>query len=157
MVDIPLGCSLSFHPRWNPSDLHRRTMLNSNQSKIDFDRVCAFVQSSYWGEGRSADDIRKAFRNSLCFSAFYDSEQIGFARVLTDTRYFAYLCDVFVFEEHRGCGYSKLLMATILDHEKMKHVRWAMLATRDAHGLYEEFGFEPVAGVEKLMERRFAP
>lgn len=139
------------------SGRRRHCIENScTKRKIEFNRVCTFIQSSYWGEGRSAEDIKEAFGNSVCFSGFSDCEQVAFARVRTDTRYFAYFCDVFDFDEHRGRGFSKRLVKTILDHESLSYVRWAMLATRDAHGLYAQFGFEPVAGVARLMERRSA-
>jgi GNAT superfamily N-acetyltransferase len=81
-------------------------------------------------------------------------EQVGFVRVVTDYATFAWLCDVYVLEPHRGRGLSKAMMRAVLSHPKLQTVRRLTLATRDAHGLYAQFGFKPVAKPESQMEKR---
>lgn len=135
-----------------PEDKTKRFHVSTEPGMIQFDRVCAFIQNSYWGQDRKAEDIRVALENSLCFSAYFENEQVGFARVLTDRRYFAYLCDVIVFDEFQGRGFGKLLMKEVMNHKDLKSVRWAMLSTRDAHGLYEQSGFRLLQETEKFME-----
>lgn len=91
-------------------------------------------------------------RNSLCFGLFRGRKQIGFARVISDRSTFAYLADVFVLPGHRGRGLGKWLMECIMSHPELKGLRRWLLVTRDAHGLYEKFGFTLLAHPERLME-----
>ena len=91
------------------------------------------------------DVLEKAIKNSFCFGVFQNDEQVAFARVITDFATFAYLSDVFVVPGHRGRGVSKLMMKTILAHPELQGLRRFMLATRDAHGLYGQFGFKPLS------------
>jgi GNAT superfamily N-acetyltransferase len=95
--------------------------------------------------------VETSIQNSLCFGAFCDGKQIGFARVITDFATFAYLADVFVVPEHRGRGMSKMLVRAVLAHPQLRGLRRILLATRDAHGLYKKFGFEPLAHPEHFM------
>jgi len=83
---------------------------------------------------------------------FYGAEQMGIARVVTDKTTFAYLADVYVLEAHRGQGLSKWLVQTILAHPELQGLRRFLLATADAHGLYAQFGFEPLAKPERMMQ-----
>lgn len=97
--------------------------------------------------------LQRALENSLCFGVFTQGgEQVVFARMITDKATFAYLADVFVLEAHQGKGLSKLLMAAILDHPELQGLRRMALATRDAHGLYQQFGFKALAAPEIYME-----
>jgi GNAT superfamily N-acetyltransferase len=108
---------------------------------------------SYWAQGRKMETVQRALENSLNFGLYKDVEQIGFARVVTDYCTFAWLADVFILNEYRGRGLSKWLMEVILDQPALEDVRRWVLATRDAHGLYRQFGFTPMRQPERWMER----
>lgn len=131
-------------------------IITTDKSKIDFDKVSAFIQQSYWGKGRTREDIRHAFDHSHCFSAFIDSEQVGFARVATDYTYHAYIYDVFVFEEFRNKGISRKLLEAILADEELARLPGFMLTTRDAHGLYAKYGFTALEEPDRYMVFRRA-
>ena len=92
--------------------------------------------------------VERAARNSLCFGLYEKAggSQVGLTRVVTDHAIFAYLCDVYVLEEHRGRGLGKFLMKTVMAHPALTGARRAMLGTRDAHGLYRQFGFTDATG-----------
>ena len=97
--------------------------------------------------------IKKAINNSLCFGVYNGCEgQVGFARVITDNATFAYLADVFIVENYRGRGLSKLLVKTIVEHESLQGLRRFLLATSDAHGLYSQFGFKAIDKPHLLMQ-----
>jgi len=109
-------------------------------------------ERSYWARGIAYDKVVKSLDNALCFGGFVDGAQVAFARVVTDRATFAYLCDVFVLEAHQRKGYSKALMAAIMDHADLQDLRRFYLGTLDAHNLYAQFGFKPIARPERLME-----
>jgi GNAT superfamily N-acetyltransferase len=117
--------------------------ITTDQTRIQFERVHRWLADTYWAEGIPADILERAICGSLCFSAFAPNTdtQIGFARVVTDYATYAYICDVIVAEEARGQGVGKALMQAICDHLTPMGMRRWSLATRDAHGLYEQFGF----------------
>ena len=100
-------------------------------------------ESAYWAKGRSLATVQRAIDNSLCFGAYVDGRQVGLARVVTDYATFAWVADVFVLEAFRGQGVGKALMQAVQDHPDLRELR-ILLATRDAHGLYAQFGFAPV-------------
>lgn len=112
----------------------------------------ALSEKSYWAAHIPYETVEKAFRNSYCVSLHDDGEQAAFARVITDYATFAYLCDVYVEEKHRGKSYGKLLMQHIMNESWVDGIRRFMLATRDAHGLYEQSGFLPLKEPQKFME-----
>lgn len=126
----------------------------TDPAQFDFDRTIPFIQASYWGEGRSGDDIRAAFAGSACVGLFENGEQLGVARAITDGVFHAYIYDLFVFEAHRGRGLSHLLMQALFDHPRLRGVKGWMLSTRDAHGLYEKYGFQPVEPNRTMWLRR---
>ena len=127
--------------------------ISEDISQMDLEVLHRYLSRSYWSEGIPFETMCKAFRSSLCFGILTESGcQVGFARMITDSATFAYLADVFILEEHRGKGLSKWLMETILSHGDLQGLRRMMLATKDAHGLYEQFGFESLASPEKMME-----
>ncbi len=99
--------------------------------------------------------MEKSIDNSLCFGGYYERKQVAFARVISDYATFANLVDVIVFPEFRGRGVSKKLMKYIIEYDRLKGVRRFTLATSDAHGLYEQFGFTPVSSPQSFMERYF--
>jgi GNAT superfamily N-acetyltransferase len=110
-------------------------------------------EESYWAKGVPREVVERSIAHSLNFAAFDgNGAQVAFARVVTDYATFAYLADVFVLEAHRGRGLSKRLLQAIVGHADLQGLRRWLLATRDAHGLYAQFGFGPVVA-ERLMER----
>ena len=128
--------------------------ISSDSARLDIDAIHAYLTRSYWSPGIPRDIVERAARNSLCFGVFETptGAQVGFTRVVTDHATFAYLCDVYVLEEHRGRGLSKWMMSECLAHPALAGARRAMLATRDAHGLYRQFGFADVVRNTNLME-----
>jgi len=126
--------------------------ISTDQDRLDVKAIHAFLSTSYWSPGIPITVVKHAIENSLCFGVFHGTEQIGFARVITDSVTFAYLADVYILESHRGNGLSKWLMETIQGHPNLQGLRRFMLATRDAHGLYSQFGFKVVANPSVLME-----
>ncbi len=135
-------------------ETHRDTFLISTDPKrLDMKTVYDFLSRAYWAKGRPQERTEEAFANSLVFGMYAGSRLIGMARVVTDYSIVAYLCDVFIHEDYRGSGLGKWLMQSILEHPQLKHVRRWLLATDDAHGLYQQFGFEQLADPEKWMQR----
>jgi GNAT superfamily N-acetyltransferase len=118
--------------------------ITTDPARIDLDAVHAELTRSYWSPGIPRDVVAKGIANSIPFSLLApDGAQAGFARVVTDRASYAYLGDVYVAEEHRGRGLGKWLVATVLAHPDLQGVRRFALATADAHGLYERYGFAP--------------
>lgn len=128
--------------------------ISTDQTELDADLVYRFLsEQSSWAKGLPRPVFDRAIANSLCFGAYLDDRQIGFARVVTDCATFANLVDVFVLPQHRGSGYSKQLMAAVLAHPDLQGLRRFTLATGDAHGLYAQFGFTAPLRPASLMER----
>lgn len=127
--------------------------LSTDASRLDVDAIHAYLTRSYWSPGIPRDIVERALAGSLCFGVFApDGSQVGLSRVVTDYATFAYLCDVYVLEDHRGRGLSKAMMRAVMAHPALAGARRAMLATRDAHGLYRQFGFEPAPDNDVLMQ-----
>ncbi|GAD79186.1 GNAT family N-acetyltransferase [Vibrio ezurae] len=127
--------------------------ISTDNDELDFDVIYHFISESYWAKGVPKHTLLKALSNSFCFGLFDNSgAQVGFARLITDKATFAYLADVFVLESHRGQGLSKWLVQTILEHPDLQGLRRIMLATKDAHGLYCQYGFEAIVNPEMLMQ-----
>lgn len=124
----------------------------TNFDDMDMTVIHGFLSQSYWAKGIPQATLRKALQNSLCFGLFDGEQQVGFARMVTDKATFAYLADVFVLESHRGHGGAKALMTAIMDHADLQGLRRMLLATRDAHSLYRQFGFTDLARPEIMME-----
>lgn len=128
-------------------------LVSTDRSLLDLDAVHAFLsQRSYWAAGISRDRLETAIANSLPFGVYHDGTQVGFARAISDYVTFAYLADVYIEESHRGRGLSKLLMEALLQHPQLQSLRRWMLGTRDAHALYAQFGFIPLAEPSRWME-----
>jgi GNAT superfamily N-acetyltransferase len=117
--------------------------VTTDKERIQFERVHGWLADTYWAKGLPSDILERAITGSLCFSAFEadTNTQIGFARVVTDYATYAYICDVIVAEEARGRGVGKAMMQAICDYLTPFDMRRWSLATRDAHSLYEQFGF----------------
>ncbi len=129
----------------------RHYEISTDRSRLDVALIHDFLRSSYWAQGIPRAVVERSIQHSLCFGAFLGGRQVGFARVISDFASIAYVADVFVVPEHRGRGISKLLMRAIIEHPDLHGLRRILLATRDAHGLYAQFGFEPLAHPEHFM------
>lgn len=126
--------------------------ITTDPSRLDLDVVHGFLTGSYWAAGIPREVVERAIRHSLCFSAFDGNRQVGFARVISDYATYAYISDVFVLPSHRGRGAGKQLMAAIIAHPDLQGLRRWTLFTRDAHGLYRQYGFGEARYPERLME-----
>jgi GNAT superfamily N-acetyltransferase len=126
----------------------------TDPARLDVSAIHAYLTRSYWSPGIPIGIVERALRHSLCFGAYEcaGGAQVGLARVVTDYATFAYLCDVYVLEEHRGAGVAKLMMRELMAHPALTGARRIMLATRDAHGLYAGFGFLEAGAAKNLME-----
>lgn len=129
-----------------------RYRITTDPGKLDLAAVHAFLSRSFWAEGIPKATVAKAIANSLCFGLFDGDDQVGFARVVTDRATYAYLCDVYVLETHRGQGLGKWLIETVMAHPDLQGLRRFQLVTRDAHGLYSRHGFEAPISPDRHME-----
>lgn len=128
--------------------------IDTDPARIDLDVVHGFLSTSYWSQGIPRDVVKRSIEGSLCFGVYHEGgAQVGFARAITDYTTFAYVADVFVLEPFRGQGLSKWLMECMTGHPDLQGLRRWMLATRDAHALYRQFGFTEVAHPERWMHR----
>ena len=126
--------------------------ISTDRARMDVDAIHRYLsEESYWAKGIPRDRFERAIANSLCFGAFDGGAQVGFTRVITDYATFAYVADVFVLPSHRGRGISKQIMAAVMAHPELQGLRRWMLVTRDAHGLYAQFGFAPLDAPERIM------
>lgn len=129
-------------------------VITTDPTRLDIAMIHAYLSgSAYWAMGRPLEVVRRSIENSLSFGVYKGSAQIGFARVVTDYATFAYLADVFVLPEFRGRGIGKWLIGVIVDHPRLSGLRRWMLATKDAHGLYAQYGFTSLHAPERFMER----
>jgi GNAT superfamily N-acetyltransferase len=128
--------------------------ISDDRERLQTDVIHRYLsEESYWAQTRTREQTERAIKNSLPFGVYKGENQIGFARVVTDFTTFAYLGDVFILEDFRGLGLSKWLMETIIDHPDLQNFRRWILATRDAHTLYEKFGFAALKHPERWMEK----
>ncbi len=129
-------------------------IVSDNPARLDVKAMHAYLKRAYWSQEIPLEIVERAARASLCIGA-YDASgaQVGLARFISDYATFAYVCDVYVLEEHRGRGLSKAMMAMACEHPKLQGLRRWTLVTLDAHGLYEQFGFKPIVNQERFMER----
>jgi GNAT superfamily N-acetyltransferase len=126
--------------------------ISTDNRLLDVDTIHQYLSvESYWAKGIDKEKVQRSIDNSMCFGIYHNKKQIGFARVITDKATFAYIADVFVLDAYRGQGLSKWLMQTILNHTELHGLRRWVLATMDAHGLYKQFGFEPLAIPDRWM------
>jgi len=126
--------------------------ISIDPTRLDLSAIHAFLTQTYWSLGIPLATVAKAVQNSVCVGAYLGQEQVGFARAVTDRATFAYLADVYVLEGHRGNGLSRRMMEAMTAHPELQGLRRMLLATRDAHGLYEKFGFKPLAAPARFME-----
>ncbi|MDA3812026.1 MAG: GNAT family N-acetyltransferase [Spirochaetaceae bacterium] len=123
--------------KWEKNNFY----ITDSKENINMDYIISSIQNTYWGEGRPSEIIKKTIANSQLLSAFDQEKQIGFARIVSDFASFSWLCDVFIDTHYRGKGLGKFLMSCISEHPSTQ-VRMNILATKDAHGFYEQFGYE---------------
>jgi GNAT superfamily N-acetyltransferase len=127
-------------------------LISTDRARLDLDAIYAYLSGeSYWARGRSREQIVRAIENSLPFGVYRGAEQVGFARVVTDWSTFAWLADVYVLPEERGHGLGKALIATVVEHPAVRALPRVLLATADAHGLYEQYGFAQLEDTERFM------
>lgn len=130
-----------------------RFVISDDTERVDRDVVHRYLRDeSYWSRGVPRDVVDRSIDNALCFSLFDGDDQIGFARVITDRSTFSFLADVFVLTTHRGDGLGRWLCATVLEHPDMQGQRRILLGTDDAHGLYAQLGFTPLAQTDRFMD-----
>jgi GNAT superfamily N-acetyltransferase len=132
--------------------IRERFTVTTDRARLDRELIVRFLASSYWAENIPRGTVDKSIDNSLCFGLLEENRQIGFARVVTDYATFAFLADVFVVPEHRGAGLGKWLIECAVSHPELQGLRRWLLGTRDAHGLYHQFGFTPLKRPEIFME-----
>ncbi len=120
---------------------------------MDVDFVHAYLTQSYWAAGRTKTDVIKSMKNAMCFGVFVEKQQVGFARIVTDQVVFAWLMDVFIDEMHQGKGLGKKLIDAILKIPELENVNGVGLRTKDAHGLYRQYGFDAIPDVSTWMLR----
>jgi GNAT superfamily N-acetyltransferase len=128
-------------------------LITTDPTRLDVAAIHAFLHHAYWCENIPRDTVERAVRHSLCFGLVDGAAQVGLARVVTDYATFAYLCDVYVLESHRGRGLGRWLIECVMAHPQLQGLRRFNLATRDAHGLYAQFGFQPLRQPDVHMER----
>jgi GNAT superfamily N-acetyltransferase len=127
--------------------------VSTDKSKLDLPLIHTFLSTqAYWSLNIPFATVRRSVENSLCFGVYQGDRQVGFARVITDFATIAYLGDVFILPEHRGKGLSKRLVGEIMAHPDLQGLRRWVLLTSDAHGLYRQFGWKPIAGPDRYME-----
>ncbi len=129
--------------------------ISTDRSRLDVGVIHRFLSdSSYWARGRARAVVERSIAHSLCFGIYAGPQQIGFARVVTDQATFAWLCDVFVLESHRGQDLGRWLVECIVAHPEVNSLKLVTLATRDAHELYRRHGgFEDLPRPEEWLAR----
>jgi GNAT superfamily N-acetyltransferase len=127
-------------------------VLSTDRERLELDLIFEFLTNCYWAKGIPRETVARSIENSLCFGVYAQGKQVAFARVISDYATYAYLGDVFVIEEFRGRGLGKWMMECIVRHPDLQGLRRWTLLTRDAHGLYSQFGFCPLRAPERYME-----
>lgn len=128
-------------------------VVSTDKSKLDVEATHDFLTNSYWSKGVTFEKVKRSIQNCLTYGVYDCGKQIGFARVTTDYTYFAYIADLYIIEDYRGQGLSKWLMECILANPELQNLRSWMLATKDAHGLYEKYGFKKLEDPSRYMKR----
>jgi GNAT superfamily N-acetyltransferase/uncharacterized damage-inducible protein DinB len=139
----------------DPHEVARRGdfLISTDPARLDLPLIHDFLSNrSYWAAGRPLNVVRRSFAHSLCFGLYERQRQVGLARVVTDRATFAWLCDVFVLEAYWGRGLAKWLIGCVMAYPALQGLRRILLGTRDAHGLYERYGFTPLADPSRFLE-----
>jgi GNAT superfamily N-acetyltransferase len=127
--------------------------ISDEPERLQLEVIVEYLARAYWSNQRPRAVIEKSLRHSLCFGVYENEAQIGFARVVSDHATFAYLADVFILESHQGYGLGKWLVQSILEHPDLQGLRRWILATRDAHGLYAQYGFTALENPDRYMTK----
>ena len=131
---------------------HEAYLISDDPARLDLAAIHLYLSRAYWCPGIPLETVRRALDNSLCVGAYAESgAQVGLVRIISDFATYAYLCDVYVLEEHRGQGLAKAMMTLTLSLPKLQGLRSWNLRTRDAHPLYAQFGFKVVDNPEGYM------
>ncbi len=130
---------------------HGEYELSDNKRRLDFEAVYRLLSQTYWAVGRSRSTMDSAIEHSVCIGLYHRGTQVGFARAVTDHATFTWICDVVIHPEHRGNGLGKWMVERLIEHPLLQ-TRSQVLATRDAHGLYERFGFTPAEYLKRITE-----
>ena len=125
--------------------------ISTDPARLDVDAIADMLSRAYWAQGRTPEVVARYLQHSLTFGLYDGSRQIGLTRVVSDYTTFAWLCDVFIHEDYRGHGLGKWLIETVHSHPDLQNLRRWMLATKDAHGLYSQFGWAPLESPERWM------
>src|SRR5688500_5375418 len=134
-------------------EAHRENfIISTDPTRLDVDAIAEMLTRAYWAQGRPRERVDRALANSLVFGLYDAEKQIGLARVISDYAIFAYLCDVFIHEAYRAHGLGKWLMQTVHSHPDLQGLRRWTLATRDAHSLYNQFGWTSINDPDNWME-----
>ncbi len=133
--------------------------IDTNKSRLDVSLIHHFLYTSaHWAIGRPMSVVRKSIENSLCFGLYEGDEQVGFARIVTDSATVGWICDMFVIPSHRSRGLGRWLVESIMEHPDVKGLRRILLNTRDAHDLYQKYaGFRPLLAPESWLEKFSSP
>lgn len=135
-------------------EVHRNNFtISTDVTRLDLNAIVDMLARAYWATGRMPETIARSIQHSLVFGLYEGGRQIGLARVVSDYATFAWLCDVFIHEDYRNQSLGKWLMETIISHPDLQSLRRFLLATRDAHGLYAQFGWKPLSSPERWMEK----
>lgn len=135
---------------------HGPYLISDDPARLDATAIHAYLTRSYWSENIPLETVQRALHGSLCIGAYTEAGgQVGLVRIISDHATYAYLCDVYVLEEHRGHGLSKAMLALTLRHPKLQGLRSWSLRTRDAHSLYTRFGFKSLEHPESYLTLRF--
>ena len=137
------------YARWQRGEFE----VDCDPARLDLTRIHRFLVTSYWARGIPVETVRRSIEGSIPFGLYRGSEQVGFARVVSDRATFAWIGDVFVLDAYRGQGLAAWLMECVAAHPELAGLRRWMLATRDAHPLYEKTGFRPLEHPERFMEK----
>ena len=146
---MPPAAGGSLHGEWQRDGF----TISTDPARLDVDGIYDYLSNSYWARGIPRDVFERSVRHALCFGIYEGARQVGFARVVTDCATVAYVGDVYVLEPWRGRGLSRWLMEVMSTHPELQGFRRWILLTRDAHGLYEKFGFTPLADPKRWMEK----
>ncbi len=128
-------------------------MISTDNDRLDLSLIHSFLTKSYWAEGIPFETVKRSIERSLSFGIYRDGQQVGFARLVTDYATFAYVADVFILEPFRGQGLSKWLLEIMMTHPDLQGFRRWILGTKDAHGLYRQYGFTELKWPERFMEK----
>ena len=135
---------------------HGDYLITDDRAKLDAVTIHRYLsEESYWAKGITLETVQRSLDHSLCIGVYVSAgNQVGLARVVTDYATFGWLCDVFVLSAHRGSGLGKALVTAVITHPGLQTLRRIALGTLDAHALYAQFGFTPLAEPQRHMERR---